>query len=94
MHPLPALPDVVRAHQQGLGRNAYRRQMARPAHMIPLDAKYELRSKMTIFRGGRLLPVWSAWYVAGPVPFQVHDVYSCTDPNAVIDDLKAWIAGL
>jgi hypothetical protein len=88
------LPDVVRAHQQGIGRSAYRRQINLHARVIKLDGKYELRSIKKLFRDGRWVSVWSAWYVAGPVPFQVHDVCVSTSPVAVRDDLVAWIAGV
>lgn len=88
-----SLSAVVLAHQQGLGVSAYKRQQEESLQR-PINASYELRGEKRRFRGGTERIVWSAWRIGIESPFRVYDVVSSTYPQAVKDDLKAWLAGL
>ena len=84
------LPDVVRAHQQGIGRSAYKRQMGDCRSVIHLDGKYELR-RVWELSGRTYRRVWTAWYIGGTTPYRIYDVQGSTVPEEVLGDLMAWI---
>ena len=87
------LPTVVRAHQQGTGIRAYRRN--NPSRLvISLGNGYELRGCKEPSWDGIYRTVWSAWRIDGLIPYRVYDVQASTHPNAVRDDLVAWLAGV
>lgn len=87
------LPDVVRAHQQGIGRSAYKRQMGDCRSVIHLDGKYELRRVLEL-SGRTYRRVWTAWYVGGAAPMRIYDVQGSSMAGDVIADLTAWVAGV
>lgn len=90
-----ALPDVVRAHQQGIGRSAYKRakrKQSRDPNIIRVDNKYELHRVWDL--SGRIYRrIWTAWYIGSGKPFRIYDVQGSTEPKEVLDDLMAWVAG-
>ena len=87
------LPDVVRAHQQGIGRSAYKRLMPVNKTVIRIDDKYELRYVLDCFgRSDRY--IWTAWYVGGKAPLRLYDVHGSTVPEEVSGDLAALRCGL
>ncbi len=87
------LPDVVRAHQQGIGRSAYKRQMVDRRTIIRLDGKYELL-RVWVLSGRTYRRVWTAWYVGGAAPMRIYDVQGSSMAGDVIADLAAWRAGV
>lgn len=87
------VPDVVRAHQQGVGRSAYSRQMGDRRNVIHIDGKYELRRVWNL--NGRVYRrIWTAWYIAGTTPYRIYDVQGSTVPKEVLGDLMAWAEGI
>jgi len=90
---MKALPAVVLAHQQGVGLAAYRREHDTGYQVRPYSPRYELRGVSEQFRDGRWCTVWRAFRIGVEYPYCVYDVGKSTHPQAVADDLTAWLAG-
>lgn len=90
---MTTLPAVVLAHKQGIGLSAYRREHESRYQVRPYSPRYELRGVREQFRDGRWCTVWRAYRIGIEYPYCVYDVGKSTHPQAVADDLTAWLAG-